>query len=227
MNISVDYHCHLLPGIDDGAKNVEESLDIINVLKENSFTSVVATPHYYYVEEPVDSFISRRNRAFDSVVASTDYNILMSAEIAYMGNISDVDGIEKLIIPETQYVLIELPLTRIHEDMCEDMYELKRRYGIKPLFAHIERYLGILSSEDYTKLASIDGAVFQFNLFSFSDFRSKKLFKNLFRDGAEFVIGTDAHCIGFRTDKISKGLSKLSKITGQYCHSVLSGEALK
>ncbi len=226
MNKRIDFHCHLLPGIDDGAKTIDDTLEIINTLKNNCFTSVVATPHFYYVEESVKDFIERRNESYEKVSKHTDFDISLSAEIAYMRDIADVSDIEKLVIPGTQYLLIELPMIKLHECLFDDMYELNKQFGIKPIFAHMERYLDIFTPDNYVELASIENAVFQFNLFSFSDFRSRKFFKTFFRAGADFVVGTDAHGIGFRTERIPKGLTKLDKICGQYTDSVLSGEAL-
>ena len=65
-----DHHSHILPGIDDGAKNVEMSLEMIRALKQQGVERIVATPHFYaHREDGIDAYLQKRQHAFDTLMA--------------------------------------------------------------------------------------------------------------------------------------------------------------
>ena len=64
-----DHHSHILPGIDDGAKNVEMSLEMIRALKQQGVERIVATPHFYaHREDGIDAYLQKRQHAFDTLM---------------------------------------------------------------------------------------------------------------------------------------------------------------
>ena len=65
----IDFHSHILPGIDDGSRNVEESLLLMTEMREQGVSTVIATPHFYADEQPVDTFLRRRTEAYDHLMA--------------------------------------------------------------------------------------------------------------------------------------------------------------
>ncbi|HOR22980.1 MAG TPA: capsular polysaccharide biosynthesis protein, partial [Ruminococcus sp.] len=63
-----DLHCHILPGIDDGAKDREMSLAMLDMMKEQGVGRAVATPHFYaHREKSVEAFLEKRRAAFQSI----------------------------------------------------------------------------------------------------------------------------------------------------------------
>ena len=63
-----DYHCHILPGIDDGAENTETSLKMIEMMKEQGVERIVSTSHFYpHREKSVADFIAKRQAAFNKI----------------------------------------------------------------------------------------------------------------------------------------------------------------
>ena len=63
-----EYHCHVLPGIDDGSENVETSLSMLEIMKEHGIERVVFTPHFYcHREKSVERFIEKRQAAFEAI----------------------------------------------------------------------------------------------------------------------------------------------------------------
>ena len=63
----IDFHCHLLHGIDDGSRNLETSIDILKESAEQGVKRIVATPHFYAWEMSIDSFLSKRQAAYDEL----------------------------------------------------------------------------------------------------------------------------------------------------------------
>ena len=65
----VDLHCHILPGIDDGAKNLDVSMSLIQKEMEDGVVGIVFTPHFHYERITLDAFVQQRKMAYRSVVA--------------------------------------------------------------------------------------------------------------------------------------------------------------
>ena len=65
-----DFHCHILPGIDDGAADVKESVELIKMQLSQGVRNIVATPHYRKHEMSVEKFIKRRNEAYNKLINS-------------------------------------------------------------------------------------------------------------------------------------------------------------
>ena len=96
----IDFHTHILPGVDDGSKNVEESLLMLDSMKNQGVKTVIATPHFYANDESVESFLSRRNEAFSSLKKSLadGPEIILGAEVRYYDGISRLEDLKKLRI---------------------------------------------------------------------------------------------------------------------------------
>ena len=97
----VDFHSHVLPGIDDGSKSPEESVKLLNMLVHQGVGVVIATPHYNPSHENVIQFAQRRSRAYENLgrLASGNHSlpkILLGAEVAYYCGISRMDDLDKL-----------------------------------------------------------------------------------------------------------------------------------
>lgn len=65
----IDFHSHILPGIDDGSRNVETSIGMLRMCKEHGVDTMIATPHFYADSNTVERFIDSRQKAYDKVMA--------------------------------------------------------------------------------------------------------------------------------------------------------------
>ena len=92
-----DYHCHILPGMDDGAYDVDTSLAMINIMKEQGVERIIATPHFYAHEErSLTEYLLRREDAYESMAdLAAVQNIMLGAEVAIEHGISKIHGIEQ------------------------------------------------------------------------------------------------------------------------------------
>ena len=221
-----DSHCHILPGMDDGAKNAETSLEMASKLIELGFDTVIATPHYYNHREPVEDFLGRRKTCFEAMSFPNRLRVIPAAEVALEWGVSKKCDLQKLAIPGTDRILVELPMKKYSRNIPEELFDIKFRHGLVPVIAHFERYEALFSDENYSDILSLDGLVFQVSLFSLAKIKHRKFFKGLYNTGVEIVTGTDAHKIDFRVSDSAKGIKKLRKLAGDEYERILQCEAL-
>lgn len=139
----VDLHCHILPGIDDGAKNLDVSMSLIQKEMEDGVVGIVFTPHFHYERITLDAFVQQRKMAYRSVVAQLAERKLplavkLGAEVYFTTALASLD-LSKLAFAGSRYILIEFP-TSIHPGGIEDTLFAVQNRGYTPILAHVERY---------------------------------------------------------------------------------------
>lgn len=84
MALLTEWHCHILPGMDDGSDSTETSLDMIRMMQEQGVQRICATPHFYaHREKSVENFLQKRQYAYEQIKAkSAIHEIHLGAEIA-------------------------------------------------------------------------------------------------------------------------------------------------
>ncbi len=141
-----DLHTHILPGMDDGAKNVDESLALLALEREQGVDTVVLTPHFYRNRENPVHFLERRKKAADTLREALSSRgelpvVKLGAEVAWWPGLADCDELGELCIEGTKTLLVELPFSPWSERMVASIYDLMGRTGVTPVIAHLERYL--------------------------------------------------------------------------------------
>lgn len=222
-----DYHSHILPEIDDGSKSAEESVQMLEKLSEQGLERVVATPHFYaHREESVESFIKKRKSAYEKLCRKNIpvKEIYLGAEILMESGISECDGIEKLAIEGTNLILLEPPYYDCPKNLTDEIYSISYDYKLKPIIAHIHRYIGLYEKSEIEELLKID-AVFQINNQAFRNFREKHFVKSLIKEGYPLVFGSDCHNMTSRIPdfdvilkkgKLKESIERSDKIFEEY-----------
>lgn len=189
-----EYHCHILPGIDDGAKDVETSLAMIEMMKAQGIERIVATSHFYaHREKSVAEFLKKRQAAFDKIRDKAAVKeIYLGAEVAIENGISELADIEKLAVEGTRMILLELPYRAYSKWMSEEIYNIGAEFNLKVMLAHVHRYLEYYSKDELEGILSTK-AVMQINNEAFAGWREKKLVKRIIADEKRFAFGSDAH----------------------------------
>lgn len=197
-----DFHCHVLPGIDDGAANLEVSLGLIQMQAQQGVKNIVATPHYRRHEQSISRFLRHRQAAYELVMENKFPGmprIMLAAEVALERNLSELEGIEKLGNAQMNTLLLELPLFEsYHKWMSEEIEEIAYKTNMQIIVAHLDRYIDMYDKKDYNDILSIPDAIFQFNLSAFASRKSKKLIKQLIKDEYPILFGTDCHNLSSR-----------------------------
>ena len=189
-----EYHCHILPGIDDGAHNPEMSLEMLEMMRMQGIERVVATPHFYaHREKSVEDFLEKRKNAYNRIKENKFIkNIILGAEVAIEHGISEMKDIEKLVIMGTNLIMLELPYRSYEKWISEEIYNISAEYNLKVIIAHVHRYFEYYSSSEIERILSIK-PVFQVNNEAFENRKEKRFIKNLINDEKEIVFGSDAH----------------------------------
>lgn len=141
----IDFHSHILPGMDDGCRDTDESLEVIKTMYKNGGRIICATPHYYHTKESIAEFLKRRSNSYDILTnalnkARIDVKIILGAETAFFKNMSQTD-LEKLCYGNTKYLLVEMPFKKWTSSDMEELSKIEILQGIKPLLAHVDRYI--------------------------------------------------------------------------------------
>ncbi|WP_295086265.1 CpsB/CapC family capsule biosynthesis tyrosine phosphatase [Ruminococcus sp.] len=189
-----DYHCHILPFMDDGAADLETALEMIEIMKEQGVERIIATPHFYAHEErSLTEYLLRREDALDSIWDTAAIpDIVLGAEVAIEHGISKIQGIEQLAIENSDMLLLELPYRDYEEWMSEEINAVSSELGLKVILAHVHRYLQYYSPENIEKLLKID-AIFQFNNDVFLIPEEEDFLEKVLKSDKKVVFGSDAH----------------------------------
>ena len=139
----VDLHCHILPGIDDGAKNIEMSMQLLDQELDSDAAGICFTPHFYYERTSIEEFTANRHKAFVELVEQVKLHkiplaLKAGAEVYFTPALPSLD-LKKLAFSGTNYILIELP-TSFHPSGIEDVLYDVMQQGFVPILAHVERY---------------------------------------------------------------------------------------
>ena len=193
--ILTDYHCHILPEIDDGSDSVETSLSMIETMKNQGVERIVATPHFYaHREKSVESYIEKRRESYEKLVSAEPAikDIRLGAEVAVEHGISELDGLDRLAFQGTDIIMLELPYSSYSKWISEEVYNVSCRYGLKVILAHIHRYINFYTKSQMSEILDMN-VIFQVNNEAFSSFGERRFVKRLIKDGYPVVFGSASH----------------------------------
>lgn len=211
----VDFHCHLLPGMDDGAADVSVSLEMVGMLQRQGIAAAFATPHYLPWLETPDAFAGRRTKALRELQMDSrypaDFPVLPAAEVALERDLSKQD-LMPLCYAGHPALLLELP-KGIGWDpwMGQEIENIAYRFHVQPVLAHLERYL-YYPAAAIRCLLQLPHVVVQLNAGSLRERGSVKLLQHLYHERIPVLIGTDAHDTADRPpdfEFVESGMSKL------------------
>ena len=221
MNGYTDMHCHILPALDDGAKDMEKTREMLRIAYEEGIRRIIATPH---------SFASKRS-ASSETIRKTIIEVEKQMEEwgfyikIYPGNeIYYRSGVEELLeqnvictLADSNYVLVEFDPMTEYSYLRDGILKLDS-YGYIPILAHVERYECLFEKKerlqrvkDHGGFIQVNASSFQGGMFDEMAKRARYIMKN---DLLDFV-GTDAHSTGKRSPKIQDTASFLYRKLGK------------
>ena len=213
----VDFHSHVLPGVDDGSKSIEESVQLLRMLARQGADTVIATPHYDPSRESVMRFVERRDESFENLKKVMDDGqpkILLGAEVAYYQGISRMEELDKLCIEGTNLLLLEMPMSKWSSYTVNEIVNMASVRGITPILAHVERSFGYQSSSVIRAIK--DGDVLsQINASYLISITTKRKAIRLLSIGGAQVIGSDCHNTVSRPPRLDEAYSIIEKKLGE------------
>lgn len=203
--MKIDIHSHIIWGVDDGAKDKEESIGLLKALKEQGVDKVIATPHFSEYITEFESYQKKVQERFEILKNTEDLpELFLGYEFKYFKGCSTSEVTERMCLGNSKYLLLELPYTDIQLSALNEIENLRYNKNIIPIFAHIDRYSAYNNYKELIKFVSETDVHAQINANSVYCERNKRnAFKLLKNDLISFV-GSDAHSLDFRPPNMDK-----------------------
>ena len=198
--MKLDFHSHILPGLDDGARDLDDSLMLASAMKGWGFERVYCTPHinalYRNTPESIRPAFEQLQEALS--IHNINLDIRMSAEYRLVPETWPEVLEKKWLMPiEDKYILMELPISRRSEMKdISPLEEFKKilSLGLTPILPHPERY-GYLSHDELIEFVDI-GVKIQCNYGSLAGLyghEAEEIAGSLIKEGIVSFLGTDMH----------------------------------
>lgn len=195
----IDLHCHILPGVDDGSKTLEESLEMARIAESEGIKKIINTSHYhpdfeYIMGSALLDEVDKFNKTLKE--NNIDIEVFIGNELYYSDNLLEyIQKKEFFTLNNSRYLLIEFSPTNFPKHIGDIVYELKIR-GYVPILAHVERYRAVHEDINLIKNAIEEGALIQINASSITGKGPKEFEKtcnDLIKRNMVHFVGTDAH----------------------------------
>ena len=200
--MKIDIHSHLLPGIDDGAKDEKTVLELVKLLKKQGVSEACLTPHFYSNHDQLSEFVANRKNIFEKIepiFKNEGIKVRIGAEVLLSRNMFSNDSLDELCYQDTRYMLIEIP-TSVKKQKTLEQYinKLFANYSVTPIIAHVERYRWLFNYKGLVWLNDI-GCLVQFDNAALAKRRDRKKIIEYIDLGLIHLCGTDAHDLEQRT----------------------------
>ena len=216
----IDLHCHILPQFDDGAKDLNESLEMAILAHKSQIDTIVATPHCnvpgapnnYYDDHYRETFSQLKNALAENDIP---IKLLQGMEVFVTYDLPNLIKNEKVIpINNSRYILCEFGFSE-EPEFIELMIERIKELGLIPVIAHPERYDIVKYNIEFAKVMVDIGAILQVNKGSFKGAfgrGAQECANELLRENLISVIASDAHYSSFRTPYMLDVAQKLETL---------------
>lgn len=216
----VDTHNHLIPGIDDGAETMDETLEMCSIAYKEGIKKIIATPHFIrgeffstpaQVRENVEAINKRLVDCNIPITVYTGHEVFIDPELPKLlmdGGINTLNN--------SKYVLIELPMNGIPSYTEDTIYSIRLK-GYVPIIAHPERNSEIINDPNILYRFIELGAVSQMTTLSILGVYGSKIqqvSEDLLRHNMVHLLATDAHTTRRRSPKILEAKQRVEQILG-------------
>ena len=213
-----DIHCHILPGVDDGARNMEESLWMLNKEYQEGVRHVILTPHFRYdMFEPHMNIVTRqfmqlRRAAMN--IGDEGMRLYLGCELhSSMDMVECLKKGRRLTLAGSRYVLVEFS-NGDEKNYIEERVRSLLMNGFIPIIAHVERYKATRNDIGFLTELKDMGAHIQVNADTISGqdgFGAKTFARKVMKHGLLDFVGSDGHRKTERIPEIGKCVAKMEK----------------
>ena len=214
----VDFHTHILPGVDDGSKSVEQSLEMLRQEWDQGIRCVSSTPHFYADRDNLEAFLHRRNnaaKALRQAMTEDMPRLLLGAEVRFFRGISDCETLEKLTLEGTRYLLVELPPSPWPESLYRELSGIWHKQNLIPIIAHVDRYISPLHNHAVLARLTELPVLIQANGEFFLRKNTAWFARRLLRQGKIHVLGSDCHNLTDRKPNLAAACEVIRQKLGE------------
>lgn len=221
MDRYIDMHCHILPGIDDGAKDLEETKKMLEEAYKDGIRYIIATPHYHprRGHAPLEKIREQLTLVRQEAKKLDEkFMIFIGNEIYFGQDIPELLQKKRILTMNNRdYILVEFSPSVEPGDLKQGLLQLQMR-GFKVILAHVERYQCVRNDFSLVEYLYDSGIYLQVNAGSIigeSGRTVKKFVKELLDEEMVFCVGTDAHDCKVRPPHMSKAAHYVEKKYGE------------
>lgn len=225
----IDLHTHVLPSVDDGPKQSEESMEMLTDAYGQGVRLVVATPHVVlHKEDAIPRFLTRRNESFSLLSEEMKKaekpfpKLLLGAEVFLDHDISSRADLGALCLEGTSHILVEFPLGAPYNPYWSEWLHSLIIRGFMPIVAHIDRYM-----HAEKMLADFRGLrlTYQINAARFRSFSGRRFVGRLLSESAPLVVSSDMHNNEIRHCDMKIAYTKARRKFPEKADALFSGTA--
>ena len=211
----IDVHCHMLPGVDDGSKDVAMSLEMIKRSVEQGVEGIIFTPHFYADMNSPETFLRKRDKALheleDNLGSLHKVPLYTTgAEVHYFRGMSRSKDIERLCIGNSDYMLIEMPFRNWQPNMIDEIEEISLVLGLRVIIAHIERYFD-QDKKLVNRLLENPNLLIQCNAEFFIEKSTYSKAVRLLKTRRIDLLGSDSHNLSSRRPNLAEAVEIIEK----------------
>lgn len=224
----IDIHSHILPGMDDGSRSVEESVKMLEASARQGVRYIAATSHFYAMENSPEQFLRRRAAAaalLQTVWQPQFPRLALGAEVYYFDGISRTDKLDQLKLENTRLLLLEMPFSAWSGRMVTEILDIQSRRDTTVLLAHIERYMAFQKPAVWRELLD-NGVRMQCNAEFFLHWKTKRKALRMLREGKIHFLGSDCHNVTTRPPRLGEAMEVIDKALGSAGRRILNREAM-
>ena len=215
----IDFHTHILPGVDDGSGDVTTSLEMLRRQWEQGVGHVVLTPHFYPEDDTPEHFLAKRDGALRQLSEAMEQTgslpqVYTGAEVAYFRGMSECDELHQLCVHGTKYILVELPMAKWDEKIFRELAEIRHKQGLTPVIAHVDRYLPRFGAKRMVETLLRQPVLIQANAGAFFRRGSAALMLQLLEKGMIHLLGSDSHDLSDRVPNLGQAAERIVKALG-------------
>lgn len=219
MRTLVDFHSHILPGIDDGSASLEESIAMLKMEAEQGIERVIATPHFYANYDTPKQFLERRNEAeaiLREEMSKHDNlpQVEIGAEVYYFSGISESDILKELTIYKKRCILIEMPMPPWNDHVYKELENIFTKQRLIPIIAHVDRYIAPFHTHGIPKRLSELPVYVQANASFFNRSSTKRMAMRMLRNDQIHLLGSDCHNTSSRAPNLGTAIKLIKDSLG-------------
>ena len=216
----IDIHCHILPGLDDGSKNMEQTERMLRIAYSEGIRTMITTPHNYASHRSASPETIRKTVAQVNAFAkekNIGITLYPGNEIFYRQGVGELIEQGKILtMADSNYVLVEFYPNCDYQYLRAGIQELQQ-YGYEVILAHAERYDCLYEKKGRLQDLHASGVLIQVNASSFlASFGAawRKRSRSLLKQDLIRFLGTDAHNEDSRSPKLDAAAKFLFKKVG-------------
>ena len=213
----IDFHSHILPGLDDGSRDMEMTEIMLSSARKNGIDAMVATPHFYADRMRLHPFLDHRQQVFEAVrerAADMGLELFCGAEVAFFRGIGRAEEVERLCIRGTSLLLLEMPFRPWTERDLSEVGALLER-DIRPVIAHLERFPAFQRDKSMVDALMELPVLIQVNTGPLLHWRTRGPILRWLKEGEADLLGTDCHDLSRRCVNMAQARQVILQKAGE------------